>query len=113
VDSVVDYVSTLSRPTAVPPGDAAKIGEGRAVFAENCAACHGEAGTGSMEVGAPDLTDRFWIYGGDRASIFATVWNGRQGHMPSWEGRLSAVERRILALYLADLRLADLRSAGP
>ena len=40
-------------------------------------------------LGAPDLTDKSWIYGGDPQSIFTTVWGGRQGHMPTWEGRLS------------------------
>ncbi len=54
----------------------------------------------------PDLTDKFWIYGGDLQSVFDTVWHGRQGHMPTWEARLSAVDRKILALYLVDLRSA-------
>ena len=36
-----------------------------------------------------------------------TVWGGRQGHMPSWEGRLSPLDRKILALYLFDLRRAE------
>jgi Cytochrome c, mono- and diheme variants len=70
--------------------------------------CHGDDGKGKLEVGAPDLTDKFWIYGGDAESILASVRNGRQGHMPTWESRLSAVERKILALYLVDLR-----SPGP
>ena len=60
-------------------------------------------GQGNTDFGAPDLTDQFWIYGGDLQSIFTSVWGGRQGHMPSWEARLSAVDRKILALYLVDL----------
>ena len=77
---------------------------GKEVFAANCASCHGENGAGKTDFGAPDLTDAFWIYGGDAQSVFSTVWNGRQGHMPTWETRLSALDRKILALYLVDLR---------
>ena len=54
-------------------------------------------------MGAPDLTDASWIYGGDAAAIRATVWGGRQGHMPTWEARLTPTDRKILALYLFDL----------
>ena len=59
---------------------------------------------GKAELGGPDLTDGFWIYGGDAESIYNSVWGGRQGQMPSWEGRLSPLDRKILALYLFDLR---------
>jgi cytochrome c oxidase cbb3-type subunit 3 len=93
----------LSNPPA-NDAPAGKIESGKAVFAENCASCHGEAGQGNTDFGAPDLTDQFWIYGGDLQSIFTSVWGGRQGHMPSWDARLSAVDRKILALYLVDLR---------
>lgn len=103
VDNVVGYVRTLSDPAAADvPAD--KVAAGKAVFAANCASCHGETGTGKTDVGAPNLTDKFWIYGGDLQSITTTVWGGRQGHMPTWESRLSPVERKILALYLVDLR---------
>jgi len=37
-------------------------------------------------------------------TVFDTVWGGRQGHMPTWDGRLTEVDRKILALYLVDLR---------
>src|SRR5262245_19201808 len=104
IENVVAYVETLSNPAAsAAPAD--KINAGKAVFAENCASCHGDAGTGKTDVGAPNLTDKFWIYGGDPDSIYATVWGGRQGHMPTWEARLSSVDRKILALYLVDLRI--------
>ena len=77
---------------------------GKEVFAANCVSCHGDDGKGKTDVGGPDLTDQLWIHGGDLQSIFDTVWNGRQGHMPTWEARLSAIDRKILALYLVDLR---------
>ena len=60
-----------------------------------------------VDLGGPDLTDQSWIYGGDPEAIYETVWGGRQGHMPSWDGRLSPLDRKILALYLFDLRRGD------
>lgn len=101
--NVVAYVQSLSDPQVASGAQADAVTAGRATFAENCASCHGEDGTGSTEIGAPNLTDGFWIYGGDRQSVFDTVFNGRQGHMPSWEARLSALDRKILTLYVLDL----------
>ena len=43
----------------------------------------------------------------DAEQVYTTVWSGRQGHMPSWDGRLSLLDRKILALYLFDLRSAQ------
>jgi len=106
VDDVVNYVRSLSNPSVTKDVPAARIEAGKKLFADNCTACHGDDAKGKVDVGAPDLTDKFWIYGGDAQSITNSVWNGRQGHMPSWEQRLSALDRKILALYLADLRRA-------
>jgi len=101
VENVVAYVRSLSGAADAPTD---RIDAGKAVFVANCVSCHGDDGKGKTDVGGPNLTDQFWIYGGDLQSIFDTVWNGRQGHMPTWEARLSAVDRKILALYLVDLR---------
>lgn len=100
---VAAYVRSLSEPkaAAAAPLDAQR---GQTVFDANCAACHGEDAKGKRELGAPDLTDRFWIYGGDLQSIYATIYDGRQGQMPSWEARLTPLERKILTLYVLDLR---------
>ncbi len=97
VKALVPYVMGLSVPGPAPDPAAA------ALFAENCASCHGEDAKGLIEVGAPDLTDDIWQYGGDAASVRATLWNGRMGVMPAWEGRLSATDRKILTLYVLDL----------
>ena len=103
ITSVVAFVRSLSNPAAADL-TAEEVEAGKTVFAANCASCHGESGKGKADVGAPDLTDAFWIYGGDLQSITTTVWEGRQGHMPTWEARLSPVDRKILALYLVALR---------
>jgi cytochrome c oxidase cbb3-type subunit 3 len=104
IESVAAYVQSLSNPAAVDVLPK-QVAAGKALFAANCVACHGEAGQGNTELGAPNLADQVWIYGGDLQSIYTTVSGGRQGHMPTWEGRLSTLDRKILALYLVDLRV--------
>ncbi|MFZ3584209.1 cytochrome-c oxidase, cbb3-type subunit III [Loktanella sp. DJP18] len=96
---VVDYVQSLSGAAA--PAD--RIAAGGEIFANNCAACHGENGLGNTDLGAPNLADAVWIYGGDDMAMYQTIWAGRQGWMPTWEGRLSLTERKILAVYLQHL----------
>lgn len=99
IRSVVDYVQSLSGTATTPDRDAASA----EIYAENCASCHGDNGTGDIEQGAPNLTDDFWIYGGDETALFESIWNGRQGWMPAWEGRLTERERKILTVYLKHL----------
>ncbi|MDB5595370.1 MAG: cbb3-type cytochrome oxidase, subunit CcoP [Hyphomicrobiales bacterium] len=104
IEDVVSYVRSLSDPEAAKATSPEKVEAGKAIFAANCVACHGDEGKGNVEMGAPNLTDQYWIYGGETQSVFNSVWGGRQGHMPTWEARLSPVDRKLLALYLVDLR---------
>jgi cytochrome c oxidase cbb3-type subunit 3 len=109
MENVVAYVMSLSRSgTGKAPADkaagSAKIAAGKAVFDANCAACHGPEAKGNPELGAPNLTDHYWMHGSDENALYADVWGGLQGHMPSWEGRLSPLDRKILTLYIVDLR---------
>lgn len=99
VSSVVEYVRSLSGAEADPD----VIPAGAELFAENCASCHGDAAKGDPEQGAPDLTDGFWIYGGDRNAVFESVFAGRAGQMPAWEERLPLWQRKILAIYVLQL----------
>jgi cytochrome c oxidase cbb3-type subunit 3 len=101
--NVVAYVYSLSHPGAEAGASEETLAAGRKVFVTNCAACHGENAKGNVELGAPDLTDDFWLYGGDQQSIYETVYDGRQGQMPTWEKRLTDTERKILTLYVLDL----------
>jgi cytochrome c oxidase cbb3-type subunit 3 len=104
IPKVVAFVRSLSEPSALKDTKPEDISAGQALFATNCAACHGEDAKGNSDLGSPDLTDRDWIYGGEPETILATVWGGRQGHMPTWESRLSTLDRKILSLYIVDLR---------
>lgn len=97
IDALVPYVVALAAGTADPDSPAATL------FADNCASCHGEGGEGGVGVGAPALAHHHWIYGGEPAQIRKTIWNGRKGEMPAWEGRLTAAERNMLALYVLEL----------
>ncbi|MCQ0090287.1 cytochrome-c oxidase, cbb3-type subunit III [Roseovarius sp. M141] len=96
---VVDYVQSLSGAEISPDRAAA----GEEIYVNNCSGCHGATALGDTEQGAPNLTDAFWIYGGDDKAMFDTIWDGRQGWMPAWEGRLTETERKILTVYLTDL----------
>lgn len=100
IQAVVTYVRSLS---GLEPAEGEAVESGQAVFAEQCAGCHGETATGNSEVGAPNLTDNVWIYGGGRQDVFATVYGGRQGQMPHWSGRLDDVQLKLLALYVHSL----------
>lgn len=102
---VAHYVFSISHPNAkgLDPGT---VEAGKAIFAANCVACHGNDAKGNPEMGAPNLTDPFWIYGDTLETIETTIWGGRQGHMPSWESRLSDLDRKILTLYLVDKQTA-------
>lgn len=96
IDDVAEYVLTLSRR----PANAAAAQRGQGVFVENCAACHQENGTGSTELGAPNLTANIWVYGGDKATIVESIRNSRAGNMPAWNERLDAATIKMLAVYV-------------
>ena len=99
VDDVVAHVRTLSRQQ---PRDAASQ-RGAQLFADNCAVCHGPAGTGNRTLGAPSLADGIWLYGGDSDTIRRSVWNSRQGVMPRWGDKLDPATVRMLAAYVHSL----------
>lgn len=94
------YVSSLSEPAASTAENTGHVEAGLEVFQTNCAACHGDDGKGNLELGAPNLADQTWIYGGTLQTIIDTIHGGRQGHMPNWDERLSPVEIKVLALYV-------------
>lgn len=101
-----EIVAVTDHVLALAEGQADADSPGAQVFADNCAACHGDAGAGGLMNGAPKLADDSWIYGGDRASVLASVRNGQEGVMPAWEGRLDAAEINLLAAWLASLEEA-------
>lgn len=97
INAVVDYVISLSSP------DDKDHTQGQAVFAENCASCHGDDATGDKDFGAPNLKDAIWLFGDKRADIYKTVYESRGGVMPNWDERLDAQTIRQLAVYVHQL----------
>jgi len=68
-----------------------------------CAACHGPDGSGNQMLGAPNLTDDVWLYGGTEASITETINGGRQGKMPAFKDQLTPEKIHVLAAYVYSL----------
>ncbi len=100
IASLVAYVQTISGQEA----DATMAEAGSTLFYDNCAACHGDNGTGDIFQGAPDLTDRIWLFGGDEAALTETITNARFGVMPSWSARgMSEADIRAVSLYVHQL----------
>ncbi len=97
VNAVADYVYSLSHPAT------ADVSAGKKVFADNCTPCHGDNAKGNPDVGAPNLTTKIWLYGGDKATIAETVTNGRGGHMPAWGGKLDPVTIKALTVFVHSL----------
>jgi cytochrome c oxidase cbb3-type subunit III len=101
IADVADYVLSLSGTSlSGSGGDPAVLTRGTAVYAENCASCHGDGGQGNIELGAPRLSDAIWLYGGDRASVIQTISLARRGNMPAWSERLDPATTRVLAAYV-------------
>ena len=100
IDQVVNYVMTLSGGT---PIDGSLVDAGSVLFADNCAACHGEEGLGDPELGAPNLADAIWLYGGDYDTLTETVTYSRYGVMPPWTGRLTEAQIRAVSVYVHQL----------
>ncbi len=98
--AVAEYTRSLSGLPVTPGAD---LERGKKVFADNCAACHGEAGKGNREIGAPDLTDQIWLYGSGQDVIVEGLMNGRGAMMPHWAPRLDDTTIKSLAVYVHTL----------
>ena len=98
--TVANYVRSLSGLPTSPGYDASA---GAKIFADNCTSCHGDNGKGNQELGAPDLTDKIWLYGSDEATLVETISNGRAGVMPAWVGRLDPSTIKALTVYVHSL----------
>jgi cytochrome c oxidase cbb3-type subunit III len=99
VNDVAEFVMSLSGRA----DDHEAAERGAKIFADNCSPCHGKDGKGNQTVGAPDLTDELWLYGGDKPTIAETIINARNGVMPAWGGRLDPETIKELAIYVHSL----------
>jgi len=95
IDEVANYVLSLSGRKA----DATLAAAGKARFAV-CVACHGPEGKGNPIVGAPNLSDDIWLYGGSVDDVKTSIRNGRSGQMPTWEAILGTDRARLVAAWV-------------
>jgi cytochrome c oxidase cbb3-type subunit 3 len=96
---VAQYVLSLSGKATDPT----KAEQGKATFDMQCAACHGMGGKGNQMLGAPNLSDNIWLYGGLLRDIETTIAQGRHGNMPSHQHLFSDQEAKVLAAYIKSL----------
>ncbi|PLS23221.1 cytochrome-c oxidase, cbb3-type subunit III [Neptunicoccus cionae] len=99
IRAAAEYVYSLSNDDAEPELAAS----GQELFAEQCAACHGDTGRGDREQGAPNLADAIWLYGGDRETLIQTITYSRFGIMPAWGQRLIEADVRAVSAYVHGL----------
>ena len=93
VTNVANYVLALGTPEA-------EGHPGQVQFGQVCAACHGPEGKGNPLLGAPNLTDDDWLYGGDLQTIRETIRFGRNGRMPAFTDKLDDAQIRMLVAWL-------------
>lgn len=92
----------VNENTATVLTDQARIDKGAELFQQNCKACHGAKGEGTV---GPNLTDDYWLHGGDIKDIFKTVKYGvPQKGMIAWQTQLSASQIQEVASYIVTLR---------
>ena len=98
VRNLANYVLSLSG--SAHNSAAAQLGKPKFVV---CAACHGPEGKGNPALGAPNLTDKIWLYGSSEATIIETITKGRNNQMPAWKEFLGDEKVHVLAAYVLSL----------
>jgi len=100
IKDLANYVRSLSGL----PNDAVRTARGQEAFSSaGCIGCHGADGTGMQALGAPNLTDKVWLYGSSEATITETITNGRQNKMPAWKDFLGDAKVHLLSAYVLSL----------
>jgi cytochrome c oxidase cbb3-type subunit 3 len=107
VENVAHYVRSLSGLTADP----VKVAFGKPKFGA-CAACHGMDAHGNQALGAPNLADKTWLYGGSADTVMETIRKGRDNTMPAWGDFLGEPKAHVLAAYVWSLSNQPLTTAA-
>ncbi len=102
-DTIKDLANHV-RSLSGLPNDAVRAAKGKEAFTSaGCVACHGADGKGMQALGAPNLTDKVWLYGSSEATIVETITLGRQNRMPSWKAFLGDAKDHLLTAYVYSL----------
>jgi len=99
---VAHYVMSLSGLA----NDSIRSARGKPLFAQNCVACHGAEGKGNPLLGAPNLTDRTWLYSAAEPVIIETITGGRANQMPAHKELLNEARIHLLTAYVLSLSQA-------
>lgn len=108
LSEVAHYVLSLSGS----PYNEIKAFSGKAKFS-TCAACHGLDGKGNKALGAPNLTDAYWLHGWGEAAIVSAIKNGKNNVMPAQSPKLSAEQIHVVAAYVLSLSQTTAATAPP
>ncbi len=104
IKDLANYVRSLSGL----PNDSVRAGKGKEAFTSaGCVGCHGADAKGMHAVGAPNLTDKVWLYGSSEATIIETITKGRQNKMPAWKEFLGEGKVHLLSAYVFSLSAAS------
>lgn len=106
VKDVAHYVMSLSGLA----NDSIRAVRGKEKFDQTCVACHGADGKGNVALGAPNLTDKIWLYGSAEPTIMETIANGRNNVMPAWQPILGEAKVHVLAAYVWSLSNEPLKA---
>ncbi|KAF1709256.1 cytochrome-c oxidase, cbb3-type subunit III [Pseudoxanthomonas kalamensis DSM 18571] len=101
VDYTVAYVRTLGNPELLRNDYMAA--QGKKLYEGVCVACHGVDGKGNQDLGAPDLTDDYWMYGSSKESLVEALTHGHHGSMPAHRELLGETRARLAASYVWSL----------
>ena len=100
IKDLANYVRSLSGL----PNDSVRAAKGKEAFTSaGCVGCHGMDAKGMQAIGAPNLTDKVWLYGSSEATIIETIANGRQNKMPAWKAFLGDAKDHVLTAYVYSL----------
>jgi cytochrome c oxidase cbb3-type subunit 3 len=90
--------------------DAPMVAAGKANYMRNCSKCHGAKGEGKE---GPNLTDNFWLYGGNPIEIYTTIATGTKKGMPDWGPKLGKGAVKQLAAYVVTMRNTNVAGKAP
>lgn len=96
------FANSVNEDNVVVVKEAKDIADGLKIYSTNCIACHGDKGQGGV---GPNLTDKFWIHGGDIKSIFKTLTYGvPEKGMIAWNKTLNPLQIQKVASYILTIQ---------
>lgn len=103
IKDLANYVRSLTGLSA----DSVRVAKGLEAFnSVGCSGCHGADAKGMQALGAPNLTDKIWLYGSSEATITETITKGRSNKMPAWQEFLGDAKIHLLSAYVLSLSTA-------